>query len=187
MDYATADGTATAGSDYTAVSGTASFPVGETAVVVTVPVLGDTVEEGDETLTLSLSNAVGAPIAFGQGRGTIRNDDPYKTLLYFNSEPGDCIGGGQQFTLTMADGTFGAGRTGEGVHVSFKGADCWDLYFVPPSGATLTPACTSARPAGPSSPRPRPGCPFTAPVGAATRSRAGSSSWKPSTDRAATS
>ena len=137
--YATADGTATAGSDYTAVSGTAIFPVGETVVVVTVPVLGDTVEEGDETLTLSLSSAVGAPIAFGQGRGTIRNDDPYKTLLYFNSEPGDYIGGGQRFTLTLADGIFATGRTDGGVHVGFDGADLWDLYFVAPSGAPLTP------------------------------------------------
>jgi large repetitive protein len=139
VHYATSDGTATAGSDYTAVSGTASFPVGETVVLVNVPVLGDAVEEGDETLTLGLSNPVGASIAFGQGVGTIRNDDPYKTLIYFNSEPGDYIGQGRQFTLTLADGTIAALPTGGGVHIAFDGATWWDLYFVPPSGATLTP------------------------------------------------
>lgn len=139
VGYATSDGSATAGSDYAAVSGTASFPVGETVVAVSVPVLGDAVEEGDETFTLSLSNAVGAPIAFAQGEGRIRNDDPYKTLLSFNSEPGEYVGGGQRFSMTPADGNFSTSRVDGGVHVAFIGAALWDLYFVPPSGFALTP------------------------------------------------
>ena len=54
VDYATSDGTATAtaGSDYTATSGTPSFAAGETAKTVSVPVLGDAHDEGTETLTL---------------------------------------------------------------------------------------------------------------------------------------
>ena len=61
------------------------------------------------------------------------------TLIYFNSEPGDPIGQGQQFTLTPADGTISPSRTGDGVHVGFNGSTWWDLHFVPPSGALLTP------------------------------------------------
>jgi hypothetical protein len=139
VDYTTADGTAVGGSDYTPVSGTAAFPPGATTFVVEVPVRGDTVEEGDETFTLSLGTPAGAPIAFGQGVLTIRNEDPYHTLIHFNSEAGDYIGGGQEFTLTRDDGTITAEPISGGVHVEFNGADSWDLYFVPPAGSTLTP------------------------------------------------
>jgi len=95
--------------------------------------------EGDETFTLSLSNPVGAPIAFGEGHGTILNDDPYKTLIYFRSQPGDWVGQGETYTLTPADGTITTSRTGGGIHVAFDGSTWWDLYFVPPWGATLGP------------------------------------------------
>ena len=76
VDYATSDGTATAGADYTATSGTLAFAAGETAKTVSVPVLDDAHDEGEETLTLTLSNAVGARIADGEATGTIENTDP---------------------------------------------------------------------------------------------------------------
>ena len=60
VDYATSDGTATAGSDYTATNGTLSFAAGETEKTVSVPVLDDAHDEGSETLTLTLSNPSGA-------------------------------------------------------------------------------------------------------------------------------
>ncbi|WP_035484516.1 MBG domain-containing protein, partial [Algoriphagus marincola] len=77
VDFATADGTAVAGSDYTAVSGTLSFAVGETSKTIDVPVSGDLIVEPDETLTLSLSNPTGfrVVISDGIGTGTITNDD----------------------------------------------------------------------------------------------------------------
>jgi hypothetical protein len=61
--YATANGTATAGSDYTASSGTLSFAAGTvsgTTMNVSVPVLNDTIAEPAETFTLALSNPSGA-------------------------------------------------------------------------------------------------------------------------------
>jgi len=64
VNYATASGTATtADSDYTAVSGTLSFPVGTTERTITVSVNGDTNIESDETFYLNLSDPVNAPIA----------------------------------------------------------------------------------------------------------------------------
>ena len=75
VEYATADGTATAGSDYTATSGTFTFPPTQTRGAITVNVLGDAVREPDETFTVNLSNASGADIRNGQGTGTIVNDD----------------------------------------------------------------------------------------------------------------
>ena len=78
VDYATSDGTATAGADYTAASGTLSFQPGETSktVTVTVTVLSNAHDDGGETLTLTLSNATGAVIGDGQATGTITNKDP---------------------------------------------------------------------------------------------------------------
>jgi Calx-beta domain len=59
VDYATSDGTATAGSDYTAASGTLEFGPGEDTKTFTVPVTSDAGHEGDETLQVALSNASG--------------------------------------------------------------------------------------------------------------------------------
>ena len=76
VDYATSDGTATAGADYTATSGTLSFVAGETSKTVSVPVLSDSHNEGSETMTLTLSNATGAVIDDGEATGTITNTGP---------------------------------------------------------------------------------------------------------------
>ena len=75
VEYATSDGTATAGSDYTAVSGTLTFAAGETEKTVSVPVLEDDHNEGSETLTLRLASPSGATIDDGEATGTITNSD----------------------------------------------------------------------------------------------------------------
>jgi hypothetical protein len=75
VDFATADGTATAGSDYTATTGTLTFAPGTVVHNVTVSITGDTTVEPDETYFVNLTNAVGAAIVDGQGLGTIVNDD----------------------------------------------------------------------------------------------------------------
>ena len=74
--YATADGTARAGSDYTRTSGKLSFAAGRTELTVRVPVLDDAHDEGEETLVLRLTQASGARIADGEAVGTIENADP---------------------------------------------------------------------------------------------------------------
>ncbi len=73
--YATADGMATAGVDYTAVAGTVTFAEGVTTQTVTIIVTGDTTFEPAEALTLTLSGATGTTIADGVATGTITNDD----------------------------------------------------------------------------------------------------------------
>ena len=75
VDYATRDGSAQAGSDYTASSGTLRFAPGETRKTVEVAVLDDSHDEGSETLTLVLSNPSGAYLADGEATGTIENSD----------------------------------------------------------------------------------------------------------------
>ena len=69
-------GTATAGTDYTAITGgTLTFPVGTTSQTFDVSVTGDTTDEADETVVVTLSNAVNATISTATGTGTITDDD----------------------------------------------------------------------------------------------------------------
>ena len=75
VDYETADGTAGAGDDYTAKSGTLTFSPGDTRKTVSVPIVDDAVEDDNETLTLTLGNASGAEIDDAEATGTIRDDD----------------------------------------------------------------------------------------------------------------
>ena len=93
VDYATSDGTATAGSDYTATSGTLAFAAGETEKTVSVPVLDDAHDEGSETLTLTLSNPSGAYLADGTATGTINNSDlmPQAWLARFGRTVADQV------------------------------------------------------------------------------------------------
>ena len=79
VDYATSDGTATAGADYSADSGTLTFEAGETGKTVSVAVLDDDHDEGSETMTFTLSNPVPAATAKlgdATATGTIANTDP---------------------------------------------------------------------------------------------------------------
>ena len=75
VDVATRDGTATAGADYEAVTRSLVFAPGETVKTVEVAVLDDAHDEGEETMTLVLSNAKGALIDDAEGTGTIVNTD----------------------------------------------------------------------------------------------------------------
>src|SRR5439155_24301780 len=73
--YRTADGSATAGTDYAANAGTLTFPAGTTIQTIPVTVNGDVAVEPNETFVVRLSNATNAVIAKGQGQATILNDD----------------------------------------------------------------------------------------------------------------
>lgn len=103
----TSDGTATAGSDYVALSGSFTIAAGATSTTVSVVINGDTVFERNETLLVAISNPTGAIImGGGQATGTIANDDPVpETALIFATDfagfaasgftPGATAGSGQ--------------------------------------------------------------------------------------------
>jgi hypothetical protein len=75
VSFATQAATATEGNDYTRTTGTATFAPGDLEEVASVGVLGDTVEEPDETFLLKLSGSSGPVIADGEAVGTITDDD----------------------------------------------------------------------------------------------------------------
>ena len=102
VTYATADGSATAGSDYTARQGKLRFAPGETEKTISVPVLDDAHDEGAETFTLRLSAASGAAIADGVATGTIENTDhmPAAWLARFGRTVTDQVLGAVEARLT---------------------------------------------------------------------------------------
>ena len=76
VSYRTEPGTATAGADFDASSGTLTFAPGQTELAISVVILDDAHDDSGETLTLVLADARGARIASGTATGTIINSDP---------------------------------------------------------------------------------------------------------------
>lgn len=75
LSYATADGTAIAGTDYTAASGTITFTPGQTLATVQVNIIADIIAEPTEVFFLNLSMPTNVTIVDGQAMGMILNDD----------------------------------------------------------------------------------------------------------------
>ena len=103
VDYASSDGTATAGADYTAVSGTLTFAAGTTSRTFTVSVTGDTANEANETLTVTLSNpSAGTGIMTATGTGTITdNDTPGFSINSPSVAEGDSSTTSLTFTVSL--------------------------------------------------------------------------------------
>src|SRR5207249_1724153 len=82
VDFATADDTATAGTDYQATSGTLTFPPGTTTEHALVPIIGNTTIQPNRQFTVTLSNPMNATIVVGQATGTILDDEihGYRTV-----------------------------------------------------------------------------------------------------------
>ena len=94
VDYATADGSATAGADYGSVSGTLTFAPGESSATVSVDIVDDEMYEPDETFVARLSSPINAVIAAGEATGTILDDDEEPAAVAVLPEnPMLCVGG----------------------------------------------------------------------------------------------
>lgn len=73
VSYSTADGSATAGADFTATSGKLTIPAGQISGTISVAIRADSLVEGAETFSVNLTAATGADIADGVGQGTIQD------------------------------------------------------------------------------------------------------------------
>lgn len=103
VNYATADGTATAPADYTSLSGALIFSPGQTAQAISVFVNGDVVPEANETFFVNLSGATNATIADNQGVGTITNDDVPVTVSP-GALPNGAVAAAYSQTITASGG-----------------------------------------------------------------------------------
>ena len=121
VSYATTDGTAAAGTDYTSADGTLTFEVGERAKRVEVQTLEDDEQEERETFTVGLSAASGATLTDPTGVGRIVDDDgggPGEPLPQLRIADAEVTEGG----LAAFDVTLGSGATGP-VTVSYATTD----------------------------------------------------------------
>ncbi len=153
VNYATANGSATSGADYSAVSGTVSFAPGTITRTVSVNIANDAVFEGNENFSVVLSGAVNATIADNRGTGTITDND-MPTLAVSSPTVGE--GGFAVFTVslsnvsttavtfnpTLASGTANVGTDTSGALQYFNGT-AW--VAVPAGGVTLAAGTTSVQ------------------------------------------
>jgi Ca2+-binding RTX toxin-like protein len=149
VEFATADGTATAGSDYTAIpNGLATFQPGQITTTVTVEILGDDAIETAETFFLNLSNATGGiAILDAQGLGTINNDDFVSGLgAPIVNVPGEPFNGvqppdvngdiGQNFFIQATNSPAGGTQIRIFDKVTGAETDAFILQTLAPSGST---------------------------------------------------
>jgi subtilisin-like proprotein convertase family protein len=142
VNYATANGSATAGSDYTATNGTLTFTAGQTSKTVTVNVTGDTTIEPHETFVVNLSGAVGATIADGQGVGTITNDDsPALRINNVSKVEGNSGSSALTFTVSLTPTSTGTVTVN---YATANGSATAGSDYIATSGAmTFSPGQTS--------------------------------------------
>ena len=171
VDYATADGTAADGSDYSAAAGTVTFAPGETSQAVTVLVNGDRLVEQTESFSVNLSNPSGyAEVVRGVGFATIADDEPrisisdaanywgdtspFTFTVSLSAASDDVVtvnfatsdgtaSAGQDYAATSGTLTFAAGQTTQTFQVALLNPDFGDRYFyVILSDATNAPVVT---------------------------------------------
>ncbi|WP_428079860.1 Calx-beta domain-containing protein [Candidatus Pelagibacter sp.] len=102
IDYATSDGTATAGEDYSATSGTLTISAGQTSGTITVPILADTLDEDNETLTVTLSNPSNATVSDSTATLTITDNDDAPSLSINDISTDNENASNAQFTVSLS-------------------------------------------------------------------------------------
>ena len=131
VNFQTVDGSAEAGPDYTATSGTLRFERGDRRKTVTVPTVNDDEREETEAFTVELSGPSGASLRDATGTGTITDDDsPLPTLSIADADP-VTEGGAAQFEVTLS------AESQQVVTVSYATADgtaVEDADYTPASG-----------------------------------------------------
>lgn len=118
VSFDSQDGTAVAGVDYLAISGTLTFAPGETIKFIDLAVYGDRLVEGDEKLVVNISGAPNAVIYSGQSTITIADNEPAISIL-------DAIGTGtfDEPTFTFTFTVYLSNLYDEPVTVNFATAD----------------------------------------------------------------
>jgi hypothetical protein len=144
VNFSTTNGTAVAGTDFTAVSGTITFAPGQTSQTIIVKTLDDSQPESTETFTVNLSNVSGATIADGQGVGSILDNEVLTQFYVVNDAGSDQIFGYGSTGAAQGVSSLAAGNTApRGATNNVAGDRLWiadankTVYVYSPAGARL--------------------------------------------------
>lgn len=144
VNYATADGTATQGSDYTSTAGTVTFEPGVTTRVISVPILDDALDEVDETFKMNILSASPGIIIAGQSTATILDDDPPPSLSINDVSISEGNFGVRSLNFTVSL----SAASGKQITVSYATADdtakAVDDYTPATGGVTISPGQTTS-------------------------------------------
>ncbi len=135
--YAVSDGTAGAGTDYTPTTGMLVVAPGETVGYILVPVLGDRVDEADETVRVEITGISGATVAAGWAIGTIRDDDPTPKVSILDSQIREGNSGTSVATILVGLSS-AADRPVSVTYRAVGGTAAAGADFADPGVATLT-------------------------------------------------
>jgi hypothetical protein len=124
--YATGNGTAAAPGDYSSTSGTLTFPPGTTSQTINVPVVGDVLDEANETFTVTLSSPTNATITTAAGTATIVDNDTAPTLAVNN--------------VTVTEGNSGTANAAFAVTLSAASALTVTVAYATANGTATSPA-----------------------------------------------
>ena len=116
VDYSTAPYSASDGADYRGVTGTLTIPSGTGLATISVPLVDDSVTEGDESFELHLNGAVGAGVAHGRASATIFDDD-----LSLTVPPAHAV---------VCEGASLSGSVGDVFDVAQTGFAPWSHVFI---------------------------------------------------------
>jgi hypothetical protein len=142
VDFDTNDGTAIAGVDYVAASGTLTIPAGTTEGEIVVDLIDNLVDQGTRTFTVDLSNPAEATLDKAQGVGTILDNDgepeiAFSSVTYSVAE----AAGSASITVTLTGAT---ALTATVQYATGGGTATPDEDYTPVSGSlTFTPGVTS--------------------------------------------
>ncbi|HEY6169837.1 MAG TPA: Calx-beta domain-containing protein, partial [Verrucomicrobiae bacterium] len=126
VSFAASNGTATAGADYAVTNGVLIFTPGQTNQTIVVGVLGDLLDETNETLFVNLSAPTNATFAKAQGTGTITDDDPAPSLSINN--------------VSVTEGNVGATSAVFTVSLSAISGRTVTVQFATTNGSAVAPA-----------------------------------------------
>jgi hypothetical protein len=119
VNYATASSTATAGTDFTSKQGTLTFGPSEFTKTISIPILGDTLDEDDEQFFVNLTSPIGGVITDSQAVGTIQDNDPPPLLSISDVSKNEGNGGTTSFVFTVMLSVV----SGRDVYVNYATAD----------------------------------------------------------------
>ena len=150
FDIATSDGSAIAGEDYRGKDTSRTMAAGTTSRVFQVPVHDDAINEGDETLTVTISNVTGATLTDGTATGTIKNSDPMPkawTIRFgrtIASQIVDAVGarldGGHETDVTVGGINLMGGALEDEEETRPLGLPEWETHrTLEPAAQTMTP------------------------------------------------